>query len=84
MPTERRNPRRRVPPRDPARRRRYYGLLGRARAASSLAQRRALVARAEALMVWVEADGQAEAGMADQRSTTPRPRPPHQDAVKRR
>jgi hypothetical protein len=51
-----RNPRRLVPPHEKALRRRYYGLMGRAKKAASLAQRLYLLNRARALMVWVEAE----------------------------
>ena len=52
-----RNARRLAPPRDKARRRQYYALMGRAKKASSLAQRLYLLGRARALMEWVEVDG---------------------------
>lgn len=49
-----RNGRKLVPPRDKAKARRYYGLMGKAKQASSLAQRLYLLQRARALMEWVE------------------------------
>jgi hypothetical protein len=55
-----RNPRKLIPPRDPALRRRYYGLMGRAKQAASLPQRRYLLNRARALMEWVEAEPRSE------------------------
>lgn len=49
------NRRKRVPPREKAARRRYYGLMGAARKAKG-AQRQHLLILARSLMVWVEAD----------------------------
>ena len=50
------NRRKLVLPRDPALRRRYYGLMGKAKKASSPVQRQHLRTLARALMVWVEVD----------------------------
>lgn len=51
-----RNPRKLVPPRDKARRRQFYALVGRAKKATSQAQKLYLLGRARALMVWTEVD----------------------------
>jgi hypothetical protein len=52
----------RIPPRDPAKRRRYYGLLGRAAKAQSLAQKAKLLTLARGLME--RADGKPLAQLA--------------------
>lgn len=51
-----RNPRKLVPPREKALRRKYFALMGRARKATSQAQKLYLLGRARALMVRVEVE----------------------------
>lgn len=64
-----------LPPKDKARRIRYYALLGAARKAPMIAQRVALLKRAEALRIAIDAGpvdhaAEGEAGMPDSCSTT--------------
>ena len=67
------NQRKRIPPRDPALRRRYYGLLGKAAKTTSGAQRQHLRTLARALMVWVEVDAASSTPQAlRKRETGPR------------